>query len=52
MVDLLKNDRKHKINGTKGEDLYVNFRFILDQQLLQRDYSVIENKPKQRLVIG
>ena len=29
MIYLLKNDRKHKINNTKDEDLYIYCRFIL-----------------------
>ena len=30
MVNLLKNGRKRKINDTKYEDLYVNYRFIFE----------------------
>ena len=29
MVDLIKNDRKRKLNGSKDEDLYIDYIFIL-----------------------
>ena len=31
MIALHKNDRRHKKNDTKDEDLYVDFPFLLDQ---------------------
>ena len=30
MVDLLKRDRKHKLNDSKDEDIYVDYRFMFE----------------------
>ena len=51
ILDLFKNYRKQKINITKDEYLYIDCIFILDQQLVQKDYSVIANTSKQKPVL-